>query len=277
MQASWRWWLLFLWLAMLTLTLIDTHQRNHIGAVAAAPSLPLEVQEPVPHRIKQKAQEQELSLPILAYHRLCNGERSALCVETGDFEKQVQWLKEAGYTTITFEQLLKWEMGIGLLPKKPVILTFDDGYLDNYTILSPILQKHRMKATVFLASRFIGTQGYLNWYQVRRMQKLGIEFGSHTLTHANVAKLKSSKQKYEEIALSKKEIEAETGRPVLAFSYPYGFYDDEAVQMVKRAGYQYAVSGHSGLATPRKEALTLKRIVISGYTDLTSFQKKFPK
>jgi len=221
-------------------------------------------------------QQSEFTLPILAYHRVCPEQSDATCVQTAEFERQLTWLMRAGYETISFDDLMKWELGIGLLPKKPVILTFDDGYLDNYTILYPMLRERRMKATVFLTTGFIGTEGYLNWQQVRRMKEGGIEFGAHTRTHPNVTILNSEKQRFEEITGSKQEIEKQIKRPVLAFSYPYGFYDDRSKQVVKASGYQYAVSGESGWATPRTEPWSLKRIVVSGYTEIDSFMKKLP-
>lgn len=240
-------------------------------AMQGQPPVPVATMEPEPAE-----RSGEFSLPILAYHRVCHEESDASCVRTADFERQLTWLMQAGYETISFEDLLKWELGIGLLPKKTVVLTFDDGYLDNWTILYPLLRERRMKATVFLTTGFIGTEGFLTWQQVRRMRDGGVEFGSHTQTHPNVAILTSAKQRDDEIAGSKREIEKEIGRPVLAFSYPYGFFDDRSKQAVKAAGYQYGVSGESGYATPRTEPWSLKRIVISGYTEMASFQKKLP-
>jgi peptidoglycan/xylan/chitin deacetylase (PgdA/CDA1 family) len=268
---------LVLILMLVILFSFDPWKRLQTASAEEATAVALgEVPEPISHHRREPASRYEqFSLPILAYHRICGTETSATCVNTMQFQEQLRYLQGAGYRTISFEDLLRWEMGIGFLPQKPVILTFDDGYLDNYTTMFPMVRERRMKATIFLVSRRIGTQGYLTWPQVKGMQNCGIEFGSHTLTHPNLTKVKGEKKKAQ-ILKSKREIEAQIGRPVLAFSYPYGFYDQEAENWVREAGYFYAVSGQSGWAEPDTEPLHLKRVVISGYTTLEAFKKKLP-
>ena len=96
------------------------------------------------------------TIPILAYHSVCGNRVSGNCVPTKSFRAQLQYLHGAGYDTVSFEDLLRWEIGIGLLPKKPVILTFDDGHRDNYTTVFPMLRQQKMKGTFFLISTKVG-------------------------------------------------------------------------------------------------------------------------
>ncbi|MGB8956245.1 MAG: polysaccharide deacetylase family protein [Tumebacillaceae bacterium] len=219
-----------------------------------------------------QAHAQAFTVPILAYHSICTQEVSDNCVPVQMFRAQTQYLRQAGYQTVTFQDLLRWEMGIGLLPKKPILLTFDDGYHDNYTNAFPMLRQQGMRATVFLIARKVGQKGYLNWDEVRDMAQHGFEFGGHTLTHLDVTKLTSAEQR-EEIGLCKQEIEAQLGRPVIAFAYPYGQFNDAAEQVVKDSGYRYAVSGRSGHAALFEEPFHLKRVVLSGYVSMAEFKK----
>jgi peptidoglycan/xylan/chitin deacetylase (PgdA/CDA1 family) len=274
-----RLWKIALVLILMSVLLFSSHAWNHTRTASAEEAHPValpETPEPISHHKQEPAAHiQDFSLPILGYHKVCATETTATCVNKAHFQEQLRHLHDAGYRTISFEDLLRWEMGIGFLPQKPVILTFDDGYLDNYTTMLPMVRERRMKATVFLVTRLMGTQGYLTWHQVKTMQNSGIEFGAHTLNHPNLTKLKSDKKR-QEIVKSKHEVEAQTGRPALAFSYPYGFYDQEAEKMVREAGFVYAVSGQSGWAEPDKGPLHMKRVVISGFTTLEAFKKKLP-
>ena len=107
-----------------------------------------------------------------------------LTVSTSEFEAQMAWLEENGYKTITASELADALEGKGALPEHPVLITFDDGYIDNYQCAFPILKKHQMKAIIFLISDYISMYpNYLTWEQLFEMQAAGIEFGSHTLDH----------------------------------------------------------------------------------------------
>ena len=111
------------------------------------------------------------SVPVLNYHQINDRDENALTVHTDQFEAQMKYLADNGFHTITPAEMFDaWENGTEL-PDKPVVLTFDDGYVDNYRNAYPILEKYHLKGTIFLISDYVSTyQNYLTWAQVEEMQ-----------------------------------------------------------------------------------------------------------
>lgn len=157
-------------------------------------------------------------------------------------------------------------------------ITFDDGYLDNYEIAAPELEKRGLPATFFIASGLIGTntqpwwdedwhaQAYwMNWSHVRELQTRGFEIGAHTVTHADLSKVRGEGA-FLEIAGSKKRIEDEIGREVTLFSYPYGsakHMTEENRALVKKAGFRCCFSAFGGLIRPGTSPFHIPRAPIT--------------
>ena len=120
---------------------------------------------------------------ILEYHKINDRTKDDYTVSTKDFAEQMDALQADGYTTISVLDFLRAKKGKQELPEKPVVVSFDDGYSDNYTEALPILEERGMKATVFMVTNDIGLPGYLSLDQLRDMEKRGIELGSHTANH----------------------------------------------------------------------------------------------
>lgn len=178
----------------------------------------------------------DVAVPILYYHLVDDhlyGPYPSMFVSPKEFEKQMNYLKNNDYTVIALDEIEHAGQY-----DKPVIITFDDGYEDNYTNAYPILKKYNYKATVFLISSFIGKPGYLNKDEINGMKDL-VSFQSHTVTHPYLTRLSSKEQEYE-LAASKKEIEAIAGRGVDAVAYPIGDYNQQVIDIAKRY-YKYAV------------------------------------
>lgn len=112
------------------------------------------------------------AVPVLNYHQINDRDENSLTVHTDEFDEQMKYLSDNGYHTITPEEMMDaWENGTPL-PEKPVILTFDDGYVDNYKNAYPILEKYNLKGTIFLISDFIGTYpNYMTWAQSMRCSR----------------------------------------------------------------------------------------------------------
>jgi peptidoglycan/xylan/chitin deacetylase (PgdA/CDA1 family) len=166
-----------------------------------------------------------------------------------------------------------------------VILTFDDGYADNHTLALPLLRERGMKAVVFLigdaritTNVWDAAEGepelpLLDAGQIREMVAQGIEFGSHTRSHARLAGLAPERLRAE-VAGSKRAIEERVGEPVLALCYPYGAVDQAAKQAVADAGYAFGVASDSGPLTIGQDLLEIRRAqVFPGTTDF-GFRKK---
>ena len=208
---------------------------------------------------------------ILAYHSVNTRREDGLAVGIDDFRNQMSWLQRRGYRSMTLRDFtgLKIEKGGPLL-----IITFDDGYADNYSLAFPILKEYGFVATVFLVSDYVNTDHIfswdeakvgphgdpslyrlLNWEEIREMAGYGIEFGSHTCTHPELTKL-STKQSWEEVTRSRVDLEARLGREIASFCYPDGDLNPEVVQMVEQAGYRSAV------VTPPRAGIPLSRYTL---------------
>ena len=137
-------------------------------------------------------------------------------------ERQILFLKANGYTPISLAELeTAYRAGKSSI-QKPVMLTFDDGYLDNYQNLFPMLKKYQVPALIFLITDRVGTPGYMNWDQINEMKASGlVSFGSHTLSHRRLRSL-SDEEIAREITESKRLLQEKLGAPVTAFCYPYG-------------------------------------------------------
>ncbi|MNV66010.1 Poly-beta-1,6-N-acetyl-D-glucosamine N-deacetylase precursor [compost metagenome] len=211
-------------------------------------------------------------VPILLYHSVSGEKGDPLKIEPSRFEEEMTYLKNEGYHSINFKELQEgWGNG-RTLPPKPIIITFDDGYEDNYTAAYPILLKTGMKATIFAVTGSIGTPGRLTWQQLHTMESSGlIDTQSHTVTHSNLTKL-SDEKKMEELVSSRNEIFRKLGHPADVFAYPYGFYDRRTIDAVQKAGYQLAVITEPGAADVKQGRFLLHRILITGDLSLNQFK-----
>jgi peptidoglycan/xylan/chitin deacetylase (PgdA/CDA1 family) len=200
-------------------------------------------------------------VPILNYHKI-DTLHHALSISPQDFEEQMDYLSRNGFTTITPDELMAYLNHGKALPEKPVLITFDDGYLDNYTNAYPILKKYGFTATIFLITNLVGhDERYLTWEQVREMQRDGFVFGSHTVSHKALTAL-SREQALEELLSSRQEIERQLGSKVRYFAYPTGAYNSQVEEMVKQAGYKAAFTIRFGQAGAESNPYALERIPI---------------
>ncbi len=225
-------------------------------------------------------------LPVLMYHKIGippgNSKIKKLWVSTKKFTKQMSYLKQKGYNSITFIDLIESIKSGKALPDNPVIITFDDGYENNYIEAFPVLKKFGFKATIFLVAEYIGgdnlwhdpdTEPYekmMTWEQILQMQDYGIEFGSHTLHHANLL-LKNTDEITHEIQSSKKVLQEKLQKSVIAFAYPYGAgaYDNSIKEIVRNAGYMVACGIKQGKNQfPITDMFNLRRLLVRGEESL---------
>ncbi|HZU04327.1 MAG TPA: polysaccharide deacetylase family protein [Ktedonobacteraceae bacterium] len=200
-------------------------------------------------------------IPILMYHSISihpgNEEREALAVTPEMFEAQMAYLARHSYTPITLERVYSYFAGQATLPAKPIVLTFDDGYVDFYFNAYPILQKYGFHAVCFIITGAVGQEEYLSWDQIREMQSSGlVSFEAHTVTHPNLPKL-SSIRLLSELADSKYILQAQTGRTSNFIAYPYGRTNLAVKQAAQQAGFLggvgvwYGKASHAGMNMPR--------------------------
>ncbi len=175
------------------------------------------------------------------------------------FEKQLLWLQENGYNPIRMDELAECLRGKTLCPAKPIALTFDDGYDDAANIALPILQRSGFRATFYIVTNFVGKPGYMTWEQIELLRDSGMEIGSHTLNHRDLAVLSKEKAQ-EEITRSRQILEERLGVPVVSFCYPIGSYSPEVANLVQLAGYTNAVTTLRGKKLQKMYELPRNRL-----------------
>ena len=235
----------------------------HFGTVAAPPL----VQAPGPATVK---------VPILTYHYIRVNPDSrdrlgfALSVTPDDFAAQMDWLASNGFHPVTPADLYAYLNGTRGLPSRPVILSFDDGYADFYTTALPILRAHDFTAVAYIVSGFVGQSGYMTAAQVVEADRRGIEIGSHTVHHANLAKAATGNVTFELVA-SKQALEQLLGHPVNSFCYPSGQYNGSVAAAVQAAGYSNATTTAFGFVHYMSDRYRWSRLRISGGEGLSDF------
>lgn len=199
-------------------------------------------------------------VPVLNYHMVNDQSDSRLAVGTSEFRAQMDYLAKRGYTSITTDELMGYLKKGTPLPPKPVLITFDDGYRDNYTNAYPILAQYGFTATIFLITDYVGNDDwYLNWAEVKEMQQKGFVFGSHTLSHTPLTAI-SLEEAEKQLRVSREVLEWRLNAPVTYLAYPTGAYNDTIKTMTERAGYHAAFTVDFGKVAKGDDVFTLKRI-----------------
>ncbi len=200
------------------------------------------------------------AVPIMMYHSVhVADDSSGNSVSPENFEWQMRYLHENGYTVISLQKLVDLIRTQAPLDERYVVITFDDGFEDNYTHAFPVLKQYGFPAVVFSSTSTLGQEGWLKWYQIFEMQKEGVTIGSHTVTQAYLPDLEGAALR-REIMGSKRALEANLGVPVKYMSYPTGGFSDEIKELVREAGYEAACTTNRGYDRLNRDVYELNRI-----------------
>ena len=186
-------------------------------------------------------------VPIITYHHISDNVDqypANLVLPEINFLAQLDWLVENGFQTLTFYQLRDIRDGKMRMPEKAVILTFDDGYADQY-LVSQHLNGKGLKGVFNITTDNIGTEGFLDWRQVKKMRGWGMEIASKGVSGANLAAT-GDFYVQDELERSKQIIEEQLGESIISFAYPEGAYNADVIEAAKAAGYEFARSTASG-------------------------------
>jgi len=183
-------------------------------------------------------------------------------------------LHEWGYQTISIEMMIAAIQGGGLLPQRPIILTFDDGSESVYTTAWPITQKYGYTGTVYLVNNYVGAAHYLNIEEIQELYTAGWEVGSHSITHTDLTIETADQEK--EIIESRLRLQRQLNVPVLTFAYPFGAYNEDSVYFVQYAGYIGAVGLGPKITQGNKNLYYLYRRGIEGNYDIRTFASFLP-
>lgn len=211
-------------------------------------------------------------VPILCYHQIRNwtssdsqtGKDYITPVET--FKQHIKMLADSGYHSILPDQLYNYLAYGDSLPSKPVMITFDDTDLDQYTVGATTLKKYGYKGVYFIMTVSIGKRGrfkYMDKDQIKELSDVGNTIGSHTYDHQNVKKYQGEDW-VKQIEKPTKTLETITGKKIDHFAYPFGLWNKEAIPELKKRGFKDAYI----LATKRDDVdplFTIRRIIASGY------------
>lgn len=219
-----------------------------------------------------------IKVPILMYHYISTPPDNAdkyridLSVEPTAFRSQMAYLAENGYSTISFYDLSLAVTNNQPLPDKSVILTFDDGYLDNYELAFPILQEFGLHATFFVVTEFIdkGRAEYLTWEMVQEMAAAGYDFEPHSRTHPELTNRERDYLIWEMLG-PQETLAYHIGYTPRYFSYPSGRYDDAVLTMLQELGFWGAVTTYSGKDHGFTDRYTWTRMRIRNNTPLAEF------
>jgi len=256
----------------MSITLIGCGEQPRVDY---APS-PIEPAKP------KVATTRQFAVPVLMYHRvdsLTEKEKRSpllrdLTVAPADFEEQVKFLVENGYSVLLASEVEQAVAEGRELPEKAVSITMDDGYRDNFEKAFPILAKYKVPATIFLVTNNFGRSDRLSWEDVLQMRKeAGFGYGSHSVHHYDLTTLAQKELDFE-LMESKRLIEVKIQDTVSSIAYPAGSYNDFVKERAKAAGYVAGWKKGGGMVTPTDDMLMLPRVRVSGRTDMESFKKK---
>lgn len=229
-----------------------------LGIYAAGEHVP---SHPEGKTVTSEMAETGSKVRILNYHKVEDLPIS-LSISPADFERQMAFLADEGFHAISPDELYLALTEGAPLPEKSVLITFDDGYADNYKNAFPILKKYGFKATIFVITDLVGEKPhYITWEQAREMEAYGISIESHTVTHRSMTEL-SDDQLKEELTASKAFIEGKLNKEVRYFSYPTGTYNLHVAELARAAGYRAAFTIKYGNADLGSNLYALERIPI---------------
>lgn len=179
--------------------------------------------------------------PILLYHHIAlKRPQNSYYVSPVIFDEQMKWLKDNDYHVISLDQFYEAAIGKEKIPSKPVVLTFDDGYQDQYDNALPILEKYSYPATFYVKINNIN-KGGMTWAELKNLQKAGHIIGSHSVNHKNMMDMPTDELKYE-LEESKYILELNLGTEIKHFCYPGGAYSTKTIEAVRDAGYLTATT-----------------------------------
>lgn len=208
------------------------------------------------------APARSVRVPVLTYHRVAPLSAVGLPdlkVDPGNFLAELSALHTGGYHTITQPQLFDALYHGSKLPRKPVLISVDDGYIDDIRTILPDLERFHMVATFFVITGRMNEPGFLDAGAIRELDRAGMDVGDHTAHHVDLRLLTASQLRIE-TAGSRQVLERVLGHPVYFFAYPFGDFNDDVLSAVRAAGFTMAYTTAAGITESTSSPLTMPRI-----------------
>lgn len=253
--------------------------RELILRLSREPELRAAVCQPDP---EQPYNEGQIIVPMLLYHFVGResledegGSVSRFNVTLEDFETQLALLHHLGYQTVTVNEVIEALHGERRLPERPIAITVDDGWIEQYTHIFPLLLEYNMRATFYIPSSYPIGGRFVTWEHLADMVASGMEIGSHTKNHLDLTTL-SEAAAWEELSASRQILEARLGITVTSISYPFGAYNNALVELAKQAGYRGALALGPSPRQHMQRIYALTRAEVAGDRPMTTFVSYLP-
>jgi len=220
-------------------------------------------------------------VPVICYHSINKDPlvKSPIIVSEEKLRQHLQTIRDGGYTTLTMAELNDYLFKDKPIPEKSVVITFDDGYRDNYNNAFPILKEFNMNATIFVISSYLNRDLYLTSEEIKEMSDYGIDIESHTVNHFKLSTLSYNDQ-LKELKDSKEAIGNITEKPVISVAYPEGEFNENTEKATLEAGYSMGFTIKRGYADRNDKQAELNRICLD-YTyepnNIIDVLKNLPK
>lgn len=218
-----------------------------------------------------------VDMPVLIYHHVAperplGYESMGALFETPDnFERELKYLKDNGYEAVSFDNLADF-LQFGLpLPGRPVILSFDDGWQNQFDYAFPLLKKYGFTATFFVVTGYLEHGNFMTIEQLQTLLGAGMTIGSHTCSHVALSGIDSPSKLQNELAGSKAWLEDRLSVPISTFAYPYGSYSTAVASAVAASGYRTARTFDTGAHYTRNRLATLPGTLFKTYRDRYSY------
>jgi peptidoglycan/xylan/chitin deacetylase (PgdA/CDA1 family) len=209
-----------------------------------------------------------VDIPILLYHHVTPDHSPGVLFVTPDgLEQHLRFLRDNGYQSVSFGDLADCLEYGAVLPERPVILSFDDGWENQFQYGFPLLQKYGFGATFYIVSGYIDHQNFMTTDQLRTMMAAGMEIGGHSRTHPPLTSLGNGARLKDEVAGSKAWLEDHFGIAIDTFAYPYGAYSATVTAAVKTAGYRTARTCDTGTHASGDNLALLPAVLYSQYVN----------
>lgn len=248
---------------------ISIELKQELGGKIANSDIPAE--KKLSGKLENNNVNSANGVTILMYHYTTEKSENYMSVPKEKFREQMKYLKENSYNVISLDELYSCYTENKAIPDKTVVLTFDDGYKNNYLYAYPILKEYGFKATIFMITSKIGEYLYLTENDIKELDKNGIGIECHTVNHLQLGQLPYDRQLYE-LSKSKMDLEKVLGRELKYVSYPYGDFNEDTMVIVNDLKYKMGMGTFSAKAKKSNGFYAQSRIAVSGSVDIEQFK-----
>lgn len=230
------------------------------------------------HKQNQKVINDELEIVSFVYHRFGDTRFPSTNISINDFEKHLQYLKQEGYQVLNLEDAVESFYKEEKVADKVIALTIDDGYQSFFSGALPLLRKYEFPATVFINTASVGNPDYMDWDQIKKLPRYGIQIGNHSHSHDHFVNSQDAEiveNFHEDLKKSHELFSQHLGYIPTVYAYPYGEFRSEMVNILKGYNYQAAVAQNSGVIYQGSNFFALPRFPMAGnLVGINKFKEK---